>query len=159
MPDGDRLPDKVAHPEAVALRLGDCEAQWLPLGVGVLLRHSVGEAEGEPVLVRLAQEVRDRLPVEHTVGVRVPHEEPLGEGESLPEIEKVAEGLCERVAVGLSEGVREGLVVPQEEGERVSDGLFDIVGETLCVLDEEVLPEELMHAETVALRLEDKEAH
>lgn len=159
MPDGDRLPEEVMHSEALALRLGDCEAHWLPLGVGVLLRHSVGVAEGEPVPVKLALEERDWLPVEHTVGDRVPHEETLGEMEALPEIEKVAEGHCERVTVGLSEGVSEGLVVPQEEGERVSDGLFDKVGETLCVVDEEMLPEEVMHPETVALRLGDREAH
>ena len=159
MPEGESVPEEVMHPEAVALRLGDCEAHWLPLGVGVLLRHSVGEAEGEPVPVKLALEERDWLPVEHTVGDRVPHEETLGEMEALPEIEKVAEGHCERVAVGLDEGVSEGLPVPQGEGERVSDGLFDMVGETLCVLDGVMLPEEVTHPETVALRLGDREAH
>ena len=159
MPDGDRLPEEVAHPETVALRLGDCEAHWLPLGVGLVLGHWLGEAEGEPVPIKLALEERDRLLVEHTVGVRVPHEELLSDGEALPETEKVAVGHCERVTEGLSEGVCVGLAVPQGEGERVSDGLFDKEGEMLCVLDEETLPEEVTHPERVALRLCDCEAH
>lgn len=82
----------MTHPEAVALRLGVCEAQWLPLGERVLLGHWVGEAEGEPEPVQLALEERDGLLVAHTVGVWVPHEVPLSDGEALPETEKVAVG-------------------------------------------------------------------
>ena len=67
--DEEVLPEEVAHPETVALRLGDCEAHWLPLDEGVLLRHSVGEVDREPVPVRLPLGESERLGVAHTVGV------------------------------------------------------------------------------------------
>ena len=117
----------------------------------MLLRQRVGVAEGELVPVMLTLGEREEIPVEHTVGVRDALKVPLNEGEQLPEGDTEAVGHCERVAEAHSEGVSEGLPVPQEEGERVSDGLFDRVGVTLCVLEEDTLPEVVVHPVAVPL--------
>ncbi len=39
VPEADKLPDEVRHPEVVALWLGVCEVHWLLLPVMVLLEH------------------------------------------------------------------------------------------------------------------------
>ena len=113
--DGETLPDEVTHTEAVSLGLEDCEAHWLPLDVGVLLRHRVEEAEGERVSEGLPLGEREGLRVAHTVGVCVLHTVPLSVETALEE--------RDMVVVGLSEGDAETLpeaVPPAREPEEVA---------------------------------------
>ena len=101
VPEEVTLPDEVTHPVVVALRLGDCEAHWLPLGVGVPLRHRVEEAEGERVPEGLELREREALKEAHTVGVCVLHTVPLSVATALE--------VRDMVVVGLSEGDTETL--------------------------------------------------
>jgi hypothetical protein len=116
-PEKVALPDEVTYPVAVMLRLGDCEAHWLLLGVGELLRHRVGEVEGDPVPEWLLLVERERLSVAHTVEVCVLHIVPLNEGIALEVIEAVVDELSEGDTETLLEEEPpatelEGVVVP-----------------------------------------------
>ena len=116
--DGETLPDEVTHTEAVSLGLEDCEAHWLPLDVGVLLRHRVEEAEGERVSEGLPLGEREGLRVAHTVGVCVLHTVPLSVGTALEERDMVVVGLSEGDTETLPEAVPparelDGEVVPR----------------------------------------------
>ena len=51
----------------------------------------------------------------------------------------------------LTESVGEGVQVPQDEGERETEGLLDSVGEKDCETEGDLLAEEVMHPETVPL--------
>ncbi len=85
------------QPVLVTLWLKDCEVHWLAMDEGVLLRHWVREAEGEPV----------------------PEKNPLGEREGLAEVH--TEGVSELQTVLLSEtnaeDERDIVVVELSEGD------------------------------------------